>query len=415
MFRTALLVSLAAALAACGGGSSTQADAGTPLKCHERPFSATGAPTAIDAQLTSNVFAVPLSVGASQKTVVVDTGAPVTLLDPAVWTGETLPMGQGSLASLTLGGLTATDVKVVGAAVGATTGDGPLPGLVGGDFLCHFETSFDYRQPRVLLGDQAMPTDLAAPVTVTAPVKGGGLGGLPVGNDIVLVELPPTRIVVSAKLDGVDRTFVLDSGASLTVVSPTVFAALTADGRKKVEGLAASTVMGSAGLTVARAKTLSVGGAEVSGALVASLDSANVFSALSAEVKQNVDGLIGGTFLREFLVTVDYAGEQVLLRRYPSRDHVHDEFTRVGVALAPITSAMPGQPHYEVQLVFPGSDAQTQGLAVGNDVISIDGTPLEPLDLEAASALLLGAAGTTKAIETPSGTVMVKVEDLLGN
>lgn len=194
MVRTALLVSLAAALAACGG-PSTQADAGTPLKCHERPFTATGAPTSIDAQLTSNVFAVPLTVGASQKTVVVDTGAPVTLLDPSVWTGETLPMGQGSLASLTLGGLTATDVKVVGAAVGATTGDGPLPGLVGGDFLCHFETSFDYRQPRVLLGDQAMPTDLAAPVTVAAPVKGGGLGGLPVGDKVVVVELPPTRIV----------------------------------------------------------------------------------------------------------------------------------------------------------------------------------------------------------------------------
>lgn len=414
MFRTALLVSFAAALAACGG-PSTQADAGTPLKCHEYPFNATGAPTAIDAQLTSNVFAVPLTVGATQKTAVVDTGAPVTVLDPSLFTSETLPMGQGTVASMSLGGLTAKDVTVVATSVGASTGDGPLPGLVGGDFLCHFATSFDYRQPRVLLGDQALPTDLAAPVTVAAPVKGGGTGALPVNGSLVVVQLPPTRVVVTAKLEGVDRTFVLDSGASMTVVSPTVFGTLVDDGRKKVGGLAASTVMGSTGLTLTRAKTLSLGGAEVPGVLVASLDSTNVFTALSAEVKQNVDGLIGGTFLREFLVTVDYAGEQVLLRRYPARDHVHDEFTRVGVALAPIATAMPGQPHYEVQLVFPGSDAETQGLKVGDDVISIDGTSLEPLDLEAASALLLGAAGTTKALETPSGTLMVKVEDLLGN
>lgn len=414
MFRTALFVTLAASLAACGG-PTTQADAGVPLKCHEYAFTATGAPTALDAQLVSNVFAVPMTIGATQKNVVVDTGAPVTLVDPAVFTGETLPSGQGKLASLTMGALTATDVTVVAAPVGATTGDGPLPGLVGGDFLCHFATSFDYRQPRVLLGDQALPTDLAAPVTVDAPVKGGGMGALPVGNELVIVQLPPTRVVVSVKLDGIARTLVLDSGASLNVVSPTVFGSLVDDGRKKLDGLSASTVMGSTGLTVTRAKTLEVGGASVPGVLVASLDSANVFAALSREVGQNVDGLLGGTFLREFLVTVDYAGEQVSLRRYPARDHVKDEFTRVGVALQPITTAMPGQPHYEVQLVFPGSDAAAQGLAMGTDVVSIDGTALEPLDLEAASALLLGAAGTTKAVETPTGTLMVKVEDLLAN
>jgi C-terminal processing protease CtpA/Prc len=70
-------------------------------------------------------------------------------------------------------------------------------------------------------------------------------------------------------------------------------------------------------------------------------------------------------------------------------------------------------PHYEVGSVFAGSDAAGQGLAVGTDVLTIDGASLEGLRVDAANELLLGAAGTTKAVETPSGAVQVAVEDLL--
>lgn len=415
MLRLSFLATVVLGLCACGGPTASGADAGPPPKCHELPFAVTGAPAVVDATLTANVFSLPLTVGATQKTAVVDTGAPVTLVDPAVFTAETLPKGQGTVARLTLGGaLTVTDASVVGAAVGATTGDGPLPALVGGDLLCHFTTSFDYRQPRVFFGGADFPADLGAPVTLAAPVKGGGTGALPVGNELVLVQLSATRLVVSGTLDGVARTFIVDSGASLNVVSPAVFTALTADGRKTLDGLMASTVMGSTGLTVARAKSLALGGAEAQGVLVASLDSP-IFAGLGREVGQPVDGLVGGSFLREFFVTVDYAGETLALRRYPARTHVRDEFTRVGVALAPIASATPGTPHYEVQLVFPGTDAVMQGLTQGTDVLAIDGASLEPLDLEAANALLLGDAGATRTIETPAGTVTVKVEDLLAN
>jgi hypothetical protein len=411
MVQRLLCVLLVPAAFSCGGPAST-ADAGVPLKCHELPFDAMGAPAVLDATLSSNVFAVSLAVGATQRNAVVDTGAPVTLLDPAAFPGETLPKGQGTVARLSLGSLSVSDASVIGAAVGASTADGPVPALVGGDFLCHFATSFDYRQPRVFLGDSALPTDLAAPVTVSAPVLGGGMGALPVGGEIVVVKLPATRIVVSGTLDGVERTFVLDSGASLNVLSPAAFSALVADGRKTLGGLEASTVMGSAGLTMARARTLSVGGAEAQGVLVASLDSP-LFGALAREVGRPVDGLLGGTFLREFFVTVDYAGEQVSLRRYPTRAHVHDELTRAGFTLAPITTATPGTPHYSVGSVFAGSDAATQGLTAGTAILAIDGTALEPLSAEAANALLLGAAGTTKAVQTINATVMVKDEDLL--
>jgi hypothetical protein len=412
MLRWCVLFSVFTALVACGPARSAP-DAGTPLKCHERPLRAMGAPLAIDAQVTANVFSVPLTVGSTRRSAVVDTGAPVTLVDPGVFAGEPLPQGQGALGSMSLGALRLEDVTVVGAPVGLSTGEGPLAALVGGDLLCHFETSFDYRQARVLLGEQALPMDLAEPVTVPAPVKGGGLGQLTVSGQRVLVAVPPTRLVVSGLLDGVARSFVLDSGASLSVLRPSAFRAVTADGRKTLGGLAASTVMGSAGVTVARAKTLALAGAEVQGALVATLESDALFEALSVEVGQPVDGLLGGTFLREFLVTADYAGERVLLRRYPTRQHVRDEFTRVGVVLAPISTATPGQPHYAVQLTFPGSDAEAQGLAAGREVVSVDGQALEPLNVEAANALLLGASGATKGLATPSGVVVVKVEDLL--
>jgi hypothetical protein len=168
--------------------------------------------------------------------------------------------------------------------------------------------------------------------------------------------------------------------------------------------------MGAANVKVTRAKVLKVGTAAVTGALVGTAGD-TLFQLLTSEVGQKVDGLLGGTFLREFLLTVGQG--EVTLRRYPTRFHIHDEFTRLGFALRPITpTPAAGLPRYDVGLVFPGSDAAAKGLTVGTKVVAINGNSLAMLSPAQAEAQLVGEPGPAQ-VQTDTKSLTIAVEDLL--
>ena len=300
----------------------------------------------------------------------------------------------------------------MGAPLNLVLPSGRLAGIVGGDLLCHFPISFNYRDATVTLGDATAPANLGTAGNVLIVVEGGGVGGISLGSTIAVVKIPATRISVTATVEGVSRRFVVDSGASYSVVTPAVFDALVKDGRKVIDMIGAQTVMGAVGTRVTRSRSIVLGSSEVQGSLVSSLDSM-LLAQLGQEVGHPIDGLIGGTFLREFYVTADYAGQQLKLSRYSTRAHIADEFTRAGVALREIANHPVGTARYDVGRVFAGSDAAAKGLVVGTKVLKIDGVTLEALDPSAADKLTLGAAGGTKMIQTDATTLSVAVEDLL--
>jgi hypothetical protein len=221
----------------------------------------------------------------------------------------------------------------------------------------------------------------------------------------VFVTLPPTRITVTANVEGTNHLMLLDTGATNSIVRQSVFDGIAADGRKVLDEQA-STVMGAQSVKLMRAKSIKAGDADVQGSILGSLDNM-VFDELGVEVGQTVDGLLGGAWLREFVVSVDYAGDQLTLRRYPDRAHIHDELIRLGFAL----TQSGGQ--YNVGMVFAGSDAEAKGLTASTHVVSIDGQTLAGLIPSQADALLLGTAGTTKSVQTATSTLTIKVEDLL--
>src|SRR5689334_19688841 len=100
-------------LLACGAAPAPT------VRCEARPLTVTGMEgQPLGATLSSNVFFVPVEIGATRKPMIVDTGAPVTLIDPAAFPGETLPMRRGQ-ASLRLGALTLADATVISTSVGA--------------------------------------------------------------------------------------------------------------------------------------------------------------------------------------------------------------------------------------------------------------------------------------------------------
>jgi hypothetical protein len=194
-----------------------------------------------------------------------------------------------------------------------------------------------------------------------------------------------------------------------------LFASLVADGRPQLGGLPITTVAGQMSGQVTRIRSLTVAGEAVSNAATLSIGD-SLIGNLATEVGHPVDGLLGGTFLREFLVTVDFPRGSLHLQRYATRAHIVDEFQRVGVALG--YSA--GMHRYGVSAVYAGTDAALKQLQVGDEIVAVGGQPLDGLDLFTAERLLEGTVGDTRqlmlghASQLASGaTITVRIDDLV--
>jgi hypothetical protein len=165
-----------------------------------------------------------------------------------------------------------------------------------------------------------------------------------------------------------------------------------------------------------------VGDAEVQGppALSSPLD----LTQLAQEVGHPIEGLLGGTYLREFLVTIAYPSKGLTLRRYDTRDHIHDEFDRVGILLSQQADGS-----FATAYIFPGSDAATNPAlptcffgtttAGGSTILSVDGTSLQGMAGEDADLLLRGTPGDHKTLLVQpacggaQSSFSVRVDDVL--
>jgi hypothetical protein len=175
-------------------------------------------------------------------------------------------------------------------------------------------------------------------------------------------------------------------------VRASLFDTITADGRAQLTGLPISTVAGSSTATVTRVRSLTAAGATVNNPVVMTIGDM-LLDGLAMEVDHPVDGLLGGNYLREFMVTVDYPQGVLQLQRYTTPP-IADEFKRVGVELG----LGGGAHHYVIARIYPGTDAAAKHLGVGDELVSVDGQALDPLDSVTADALLNGAVGTSKAL-----------------
>ncbi len=299
-------------------------------------------------------------------------------------------------------------------------------GILGGNVMRDFSIQLDYAAPMMTgfcLGCSSGPRDdVASPGTaVSFTLRGGGRGPVPLTSTVKpYVTIPPTRIPVTVDIDGTSYPFILDTGASEVSVRNSVFDALTADGRSKLMGFPITTVMGDAGASVTRAQTVSVGGESVANVPVMTLPGDvlldDIGRELDASGRTHVDGLLGGSFLRNFLVTVDYPNGKLHLQRYTTQTW-HDEFQRVGVGLA---QTPPGSKHsYAVGNIYAGTDAAKKGLRVGDQIWTVDGTALDDLDPISADVLLDGTVGTSKTLviaasdNAAPNTVEVLVDELI--
>ncbi len=395
--------SLALALAllgGCGSHDDSNQSGFTPLTV-TGPL---GVPS--PALIGENVVLVDVEVdGYGGGRLVADTGSPFTIVNAGLFPGVTLPQQTTVHVNIGVGELTFDQVPAL-QAVGGTMDQLRLAGLFGANVMRQLSCTFNYRDKDLQLGVGALPDGVETVTNVPFELSGGGLSEL----NGQIISVPKTRIPIIADIEGTKHRFILDTGASDVTLRTTVYQSLIADGRPSIDDAPFSTVSGSGSANATRARSITLGGQTVTNIPVISFDD-TIVDSISTELSQTIDGLFGGDFLREFLVTIDYPHGNVELRRYTTRDHIVDEFQRVGMWLD-----SSGPTSIVVAALHAGSDAQKHGVSKGDEILAIDGMDVSGLDLITADALLDGTPGQTHSIhfgQTESSTLEQTTVDLL--
>jgi hypothetical protein len=392
-------------VAACGGDDGLDYDgvAGRPIA----------------ASFAGWVPSVSATADGTGGTLLCDSGAPLTLLDNDHFTA--LADGEHAV-DLVAGELGFPDLPVLAFDVinYAQNRQPPLDGIIGGDILGAFAFSLDYAGQRIWLEDadselpaEADPAALGEAVEVEGEVAGGGVFGIPGAARAV----GATRFLVRVEIEDLaEPTWALvDTGASSVVLSNQLVDLLAPDGRPRLDGVTVGTAVGEQTAYFTRVWSMRLGADAQGSVPVLVLPDDAIFQSVSQEVNRSVHAVVGGSYLRWFLATLDYPDRRLILRPYLEPDHVdRDEFVGVGFEMEPV----PGDDEWRVAVVYPGTDAAAEGLEVGETVHTLDGVAIAGLtggDIdEVVAGFELGdelPVGIERAGEMTE--VLVRVEDLL--
>src|SRR5262245_4652341 len=130
-------------------------------------------------------------------------------------------------------------------------------------------------------------------------------------------ELKANLIVVDTKIDGVSKRFVLDTGASATVIARELAKELAL---KSIEKHSARGAGGDVEVSLVAVKSLDVGGAVVHDVTCAASD----ISGIEERLGGHIDGVLGFNFLSRFKLTIDYKAKKLILDRYPEKASAPD-------------------------------------------------------------------------------------------
>jgi len=337
------------------------------------------------ADVTTTVNAGP------QKLFTVDTGAPFTILNATSFPDHSDGGHKDDLTAFNLSFPQLNDVSF------AIAGDND--GIIGGNVLTHFAFSLDYNGDRVWLGDpydkEVIPRDVEADaeMDVGFDIFGGGTastGGNCTAN--CLVTFPPTRVLVQVQVENQSSPvyMLVDTGASVVILDASLFDSLAPDPNRPIlEGVQLVGVSGSQDSFLSRVgqlKLLGTGGAaetvELDSVEVGVIPGTTLLMSISQETGKTVRGLIGATYLRYFLTTVDFQAKKLRLSRYVD-PHV-DPNAYIGPGFRLQLSGT----RWALLEVYTNMDAYAQGLRVGQVVEEIGNQPLTGLTNAQVQAVL---------------------------
>jgi predicted aspartyl protease len=278
-----------------------------------------GEPRPVPVQIANHVPLVGAVLNHKEYVILLlDTGATKTILTPetarrlrmqppaeapkqtaVVTGGQTVEFVVAQLSAIAVGDNVVENVPV---GIALVLPEAPLvDGVLGGDVLQRFSIGLDYAASRLRL---------APPPGAPAPQSAGSTGE--VRHSAVPLQIVNNRVLVSARLNRTESVrLLLDTGSSHTLLHPDTAARLGM-------GLAAdvprntTTVFGGRHIAfpVVQLSAIAVGDAMVEDLPV------GVFLALPDMTA--VHGILGGDFLQHFVLTLDYASNQLWLAARPA-------------------------------------------------------------------------------------------------
>jgi hypothetical protein len=357
------VVAVLAATVGCGPG--------------ERPPAALNLPV----EIANNLIFVAVREGQSEPlSFILDTGASATVMNRSVADrlglslkeSEDARTGGGSVETATATGVTMhvgsaslTDVTIVAIDLsGLQTGLGrPVDGILGYDIFRRYVVQIDYAGQSVSLIEPA-------------EFRPGATDGV---VPIVMEDrIPFAQIqVVGPTGEASDAKVEFDTGqtGAMTLVKPFVDARRLVAPEQPVLRIRTGAILsGGVAAEVARISGVRLGRFLVSNVVVNVTPAAEGAGVTGATV-----GLLGGEILRRFTVTVDYAGQRVVLVPNAQFD-APMEFDMSGMSLA----ALPSDPSVlRVRSVIDQSPASEAGVAVGDLLMAIDGAAVHTTTLTA--------------------------------
>jgi hypothetical protein len=296
--RLASLIVAAVFVVGCGGSSASTA-----------VTSGSGGQV-VPGSVNGDIVSLPVAIdGATAMSFVVDTGSPLTLVDPDKFSTLALPSGAGNATTLDVGGIHLMNVGILAASPCGVMmcGDSSPAGLLGGNVLVNYDVLFDYRA-QVIGFDVTPDTSALGPPSTTAFKLEGG--GQVVVSGSGPIAVPATRIAVDVTIEGTTHAFVLDTGSSKVLLLPALYDSIVSDGR--AQGTAnVLTVTGTTNEPTTVLHTVALGDAVQTN--VAAVRAPFSLDALSAEVGHDVEGLLGGSYLSNYLVSIDYPTQTITL------------------------------------------------------------------------------------------------------
>ena len=128
-------------------------------------------------------------------------------------------------------------------------------------------------------------------------------------------RLQSNLIVIDVVLDGETKPFILDTGASNTVIDKRAADQSAVEGVEQVVGCGGVGAGGDVEAVMATVKSLAVGDATVSDLRVAGID----LDGINEKIGARVAGILGYDFLSRFRVTIDYRAKRLTLDPYSQR------------------------------------------------------------------------------------------------
>lgn len=224
-----------------------------------------------------------------------------------------------------------------------------------------------------------------------------GKGAVPVpfrsvGDGKLLV----TARVSGARGDSPSRTLtlVLDTGATKTVIFRSALAERAPRSRewKSICGVSAPTLFGEAQACVARVPRIELAGAGTSLARLgmdAVMIDGPLRKLLSDATGEPIHGLLGYSFLKHYRVTLDHAHRIAWFEPEPENwDGRSNEYTQPGLQVERRGGAA------RVVGVVAGSPAADAGIALGDELLRIDGADTGSLDLLDLTRRMEGEPGS---------------------